>query len=194
LLVPYPLNIPPSFFPFTGKYAYVLSELSNTIDIFSVNPSVLSSSSSPPKFPATPPFSNLISSTSTIPLTVDPSTVNPSTWCTAEIALVGRNLYASNRKLTDPMTGTDTVAHFVISPDGDKLDQLVEHVETGGRQPRAFVLFGGEEKRYALVGNIAGPGPSSVVFERDAHTGKWTRVAKLQLEQGKGHTAFALVQ
>jgi 6-phosphogluconolactonase (cycloisomerase 2 family) len=92
------------------------------------------------------------------------------------------------------MTGTDTIAHFSISPDGDggKLD-LVEHIESGGRQPRAFVLFG-QGQQYAMVGNMAGPKPTTVAFERDAKTGAWTRVAELQFDQGKGHTAFALVQ
>ncbi|HWR11806.1 MAG TPA: lactonase family protein [Rectinemataceae bacterium] len=126
----------------SGRFAYVVNELSSTIDSFAVDPENLSF--------------RMIQSSSTLPAGYR----GASTCADLHISPSGEFLYASNR-------GHDSIAIFGIEKASGRLG-LIGHESTKGHTPRNFAIDGGG--RFLLVANQ--DSDTVVVFRMDAVTGK----------------------
>lgn len=167
----------------TANYAYLVCELSNDIKTFTISSSGSLQEQSPD------------SKRTILPPNVDPGKVTPSDFGAAEVRVSpdGKYVYASNRNLTIPPEGDDTIAIFDVSQDDGKLASSdPRYAYTGGRQPRGFIIFG-DQGQYLIAGNLAGSSPSTIVYERNPSSGDLTKVASLSLSSGQGHTSFAIV-
>ena len=132
----------------SGRFAYVINELANTVTAFS--------------YDAQHGVLKEIQTISTLPADFK----EPS--YTAEVVVhpSGKFLYGSNR-------GHDSLAIFSIDGHSGKL-KLVGHEPTGGKTPRNFAAE--PTGKYVLTANQASD--SVFVFEVDMHTGKLQRVGE----------------
>ncbi len=130
-----------SFHP-SGRYAYVINELANTIDVLGYDP-----------------HTGVLKSMQTV--STLPSDFN-ATSHTAEVVVhpTGQFVYGSNR-------GHDSIAVFSVDSDSGKLSQ-VEIESTGGKTPRNFAID--PSGRYLLAENQSSN--TIVIFRIDPRTGK----------------------
>ncbi|MGG3845165.1 lactonase family protein [Aeribacillus composti] len=129
-----------------GKFAYVMTELSNEVIVLSYNADEGS-------------FQEL----QYIPAIPEDFAEN-SQGSAIHISSDGKFVYAANR-------GHDSIAVFKVENDGGKLE-FVEWTSTGGHWPRDFVLDPTE--RFVIATNQESS--NAVLFERDPETGKLTRL------------------
>src|SRR3984885_14472821 len=136
---------PRSFaFHTSGKWAYSLNEIANTIDALAWDG----------ERGTLTRFQNL----STLP----PGFTGTNTAATVGVDSSGRFLYASNR-------GDNSIAVFSIS-DRDGTLKSIQHVDSGGKTPRHFTLDPGNQ--WLLVANQ--DSSNLVVFARNSRSGMLT--------------------
>ena len=146
----------------TRTYMYLISELDNTIRVYTLYTPVGRPDQLQVDLKQT--ISTLCAGCNrTLPTGAD---------LASEIALSpdGRFAYASNRN-SDPAT-VDNIAIFSVHPglDGDRQHlKFLRKTEIDGKIPRHFSLSGDNESRYLAVGNEATN--DIKVFERNAGTG-----------------------
>jgi 6-phosphogluconolactonase len=132
----------------TGKWAYSLNEIANTIDALA--------------WDGERGILTRLQNLSTLP----PGFTEPNTAATVVVDSSGRFLYASNR-------GDNSIAVFSINDRNGTL-KSIQHVDSGGKTPRHFALDPGNQ--WLLVANQ--DSSNLVVFARNLRSGMLTPTGK----------------
>ena len=153
-----PVGSGPRHFVFasTGKFGYLMNELTGVVSVFAWDPAQGTLTSLQD---ASTQFPDFVGSNHTAEIQISPD---------------GRFLYQSNRRLRpDNVRGPDTIGVFAIDAEKGTLT-LIEQTPTGGIMPRSFAID--PTGRYLLAANELTN--NIVVFRIDAATGKLTKTGK----------------